>query len=94
MLKAHNNDLSFVENKNANRKETFNKANQLLLDDIEKFKKLNTIDERRKALENAIKEKMNIVLSGTNITEKEIDDISNFLLTYYVADGIFSDLVK
>lgn len=94
MLKAHNNDLSFVENKNANRKETFNKANQLLLDDIEKFKKINTIDERRKALENAIKEKMNIVLSGTNITEKEIDDISNFLLTYYVADGMFSDLVK
>lgn len=94
MLKDHNNDLSFVENKNANRKETFNKANQLLLDDINKFKKINSIDERRRALENAIKEKMKTVLSGTNITEKEIDDISNFLLTYYVADGMFSDLVK
>lgn len=94
MLKDHNNDLSFVENKNANRKETFNKANQLLLDDIEEFKKLNSIDARRRALENAIKEKMNTVLSGTNITEEEIDDISNFLFTYYVADGMFGDLLK
>ena len=94
MLEDHNNNLSFVENKNANRNETFNKVNQLLLDDIKKIKKLNTIDSRRKALENAIKEKMETVLSGTDITEKEIDDLSNFLLTYYVADGIFSDLVK
>ena len=94
MLEAHNNNLSFVENKNANRNETFNKVNQLLLDDIKKIKKLNTIDSRRRALENAIKEKMETVLSGTNITEKEIDDLSNFLLTYYVADGMFSDLVK
>lgn len=94
MLEAHNNNLSFVENKNANRNETFNKVNQLLLDDIKKIKKLNTIDSRRRALENAIKEKMETVLSGTDITEKEIDDLSNFLLTYYVADGMFSDLVK
>lgn len=94
MLEAHNNNLSFVENKNANRNETFNKVNQLLLDDIKKIKKLNTIDSRRRALENAIKEKMETVLSGTNITEKEIDDLSNFLFTYYVADGMFSDLVK
>lgn len=94
MLKDHNNDLSFVENKNANRKETFNKANQLLLDDIEKFKQLNSIDERRRALENAIKEKMKTVLSGTNITEEEIDDVSNFLFTYYVADGMFGDLLN
>lgn len=94
MLKDHNNDLSFVENKNANRKETFNKANQLLLDDINKFKKINSIDERRRALENAIKEKMKTVLAGTNITEEEIDDISNFLFTYYVADGMFGDLLK
>lgn len=94
MLKAHNNDLSFVENKNVNRKETFNKANQLLLDDIKKFKKINSIDERRRALENAIKEKMETVLSGENITEQEIDDISNFLLTYYVADGMFGDLLN
>ena len=94
MLEAHNNNLSFVENKNANRNETFNKVNQLLLDDIKKIKKLNTIDSRRRALENAIKEKMETVLSGTNITEKEIDDLSNFLFTYYVADGMFGDLVK
>lgn len=94
MLKDHNNDLSFVENKNANRKETFKKANQLLLDDISKFKKINSIDERRRALENAIKEKIKTVLSGTNITEEEIDDISNFLFTYYVADGMFGDLLK
>ena len=94
MLEAHNNNLSFVENKNANKNETFNKVNQLLLDDIKKIKKLNTIDSRRRALENAIKEKMETVLSGTDITEKEIDDLSNFLLTYYVADGMFSDLVK
>lgn len=94
MLEAHNNNLSFVENKNANRNETFNKVNQLLLDDIKKIKKLNTIDSRRRALENAIKEKMETVLSGTDITEKEIDDLSNFLFTYYVADGMFGDLVK